>query len=88
MYKDENIKLGFSAVIYRGVFDKTDDIVAVNDRLQKYCLSKNLLFVDNSSIDASCVTLFAVGSGWIPHPPPPDLLLFKKREKFIVSGSS
>ena len=35
--------------------DKTDEILVVNDRLQKYCLSKGLLFVDNSNIDTSCL---------------------------------
>ena len=35
--------------------DKPDEIIAVKDRLQKYCLSKGLLFVDNRNIDASCL---------------------------------
>ena len=40
---------------YREDVDKTDEIVAVNDRLQVYCQSKGLLFVDNSNIDTSCL---------------------------------
>ena len=49
----DKIKLGFTSIICRKDVDKTDEITAVNDRLQKYCLSKGLLFVDNSNIDAS-----------------------------------
>ena len=55
MDKGRKIKLGFSSVIDWGDVDKKDKIVAVNDRLQKHCLSKGLLFVDNSNIDASCL---------------------------------
>ena len=55
MNNERKIKLGFSSIIYREDVDKTDEIIAVNDRLQKYCLSKGLLFVDNSNIDASCL---------------------------------
>ena len=53
MDNERKIKLGFSSIICREDVDKTDEIIAVNDRLQKYCLSKGLLFVDNSNIDAS-----------------------------------
>ena len=49
----DKIKLGFTSIICRKDVDKTDEITAVNDRFQKYCLSKGLLFVDNSNIDAS-----------------------------------
>ena len=52
---ERKIKLGFSSIICREDDDETDEITAVNDRLQKYCLSKGLLFVDNSNIDASCL---------------------------------
>ena len=38
---------------YREDVDKTDEIVAVSDRFQKYCPSKGQLFIDNSNIDAS-----------------------------------
>ena len=55
MDNERKIKLGFSSIICREDVDKTDEIIAVNDRLQKYCLSKGLLFVDNSNIDASCL---------------------------------
>ena len=63
MDNERKIKLGFSSIICREDVDKTDEIIAVNDRLQKYCLSKGLLFVDNSDIDASCLTLILVGGG-------------------------
>ena len=52
---ERKIKLGFTSTICRKDVDKTDEITAVNDRLQKYCLSKGLLFFDNSNIDASCL---------------------------------
>ena len=52
MDNERKIKLGFSSIIGWHDVDKTDDIVAVNDRLHKYCLSKSLLIV-NSNIDAS-----------------------------------
>ena len=55
MDNERKIKLGFSSIICREDVDKTDEIIAANDRLQKYCLSKGLLFVDNSNIDASCL---------------------------------
>ena len=45
-----------SSIICREDVDKTDEIIAVNDRiLQKFRLSKGLLFVDNSNMDASCL---------------------------------
>ena len=53
MDNERKIKLGFSSIICREDVDKTDEIIAVNDRLQKYCLSKGLLFDDSSNIDAS-----------------------------------
>ena len=55
MDNERKIKLGFYSIIGREDPDKTDEIVTVNDRLLKYCLSKGLLFVDNSNIDASCL---------------------------------
>ena len=48
--------MSFSSAIGPGVVDKTDEIVAVNDRLEKFCLSKGLLCVDNSNINASCLS--------------------------------
>ena len=49
------IKLGFSLIVGWENIDKTDEIVAVNDRLQKYCPNKGLLLVDNSNINAPCL---------------------------------
>ena len=57
MDKERKIKLGFFSIICREDVDKTDEIIAVNDRLQKYCLSKGLLFVDNSNINVSCLNI-------------------------------
>ena len=42
---ERKIKLGFSSIIGWEDVDKTDEIVTFNDRLQKYCLSKGLLFL-------------------------------------------
>ena len=53
MDNERKIKLGFSSIIDREDVDKTDGIVAVNNRLQKYYLRKGLLFVDNSTIDGT-----------------------------------
>ena len=55
MDNERKIKLDFYSIIGREDPDKTDEIVTVNDRLLKYCLSKGLLFVDNSNVDASCL---------------------------------
>ena len=54
MEKERKTKLGFSSIIGREDVDKTDEIVAASDRLQKYCMSKWFLFVHNSNIDAFC----------------------------------
>ena len=40
---DRKIKLGFSSIICWEDIDTTDEIIAVNDRLQKYCLRKGFL---------------------------------------------
>ena len=40
MDNERKIKLRFSSIICREDDDKTDEILAVNDRLQKYCLGK------------------------------------------------
>ena len=53
MDNERKIKLGFSSIIDREDVDKTDGIVAVNNRLPKYYLRKGLLFVDNSTIDGT-----------------------------------
>ena len=55
MDNERKIKLDFSLIIGRENVGKTDEIVAVNDKLQKYYLSKGLLLADNSNIDASCL---------------------------------
>ena len=55
MDNERKMKLGFSSVIGRDDVDKSDEIVAANDRLRNYCLSKGLLFVDNRNIDVSCL---------------------------------
>ena len=57
MDNERKIKLGFSSIICREDVDKTDENIAANDRLQKYCLSKGLLFVDNSNINVSCLNI-------------------------------
>ena len=55
MDKERKFKLGFSSIIGRGKVNKKDEIVAVNDRLQKCCLSNGLNNIDNTNIDASCL---------------------------------
>ena len=68
MDNERKIKMCFFSIICREDVDKTDEIIAVNDSLQKYCLSKGLLFVDNSDIDASCLTLILGGCNFTPTP--------------------
>ena len=55
MDNEEKIKLFYFSITCRKDVDKTDEIIAANGRLQKYCLSKGFLFIDNSNIDASCL---------------------------------
>ena len=40
MDTERKIKFGFSSIICREDVDKTHEIIAVNGRIQKYCLSK------------------------------------------------
>ena len=49
------VKLRLFSIIDWGDIDKTDEIVAVNDRSEKNCLCKALLSLDNRNIDASCL---------------------------------
>ena len=44
------VKLRLFSIIDWGDIDKTDEIVAVNDRSEKHCLGKALLSIDNSNI--------------------------------------
>ena len=55
MDNKRKIKLAFPSIIGWDDVDNSDEIVAVNDRIREYCLSKGLLFVDNSNINASCL---------------------------------
>ena len=71
MDNERKIKLGYSSIIGRQDVDKTDEIAAANDRLQKYCLSKGLVFVDNSNIDKS--------------KQPTDIVSCKKQRNLVVS---
>ena len=50
MDNERKIKSGFSSIICWEGVGKTDEIIAVNDRLQKYCLSNGLL-VDNTCLN-------------------------------------
>ena len=50
------IKLGFSGIVARGNVNKEEDIVSTNNRLEKYCKENEFFFIDNSNIDASCLT--------------------------------
>ena len=49
---DRKNKFGFLASINCSDVDKTDEFLIVNGTLQKYCLGKGLLFVDNNNVDA------------------------------------
>ena len=55
-----NIQLGFSSIVQRADKDYSKEIKDINSRLLGkdillYCLGKDLIFVDNSNIDESCL---------------------------------
>ena len=35
--------------------DSNDDIAEINEKLQRFCNSKGLSFIDNNNIDRSCL---------------------------------
>ena len=60
MDSTRNIQLGFSGIVQRADKDYSKEIKDINTRLLGkdillYCLGKDLIFVDNSNIDESCL---------------------------------
>ena len=51
-----NIQFGFSSIVRRADKDYSKEIKDINTRLKSYCLGKDLIFVDNSNIDESCLS--------------------------------
>ena len=50
-----HLKLSFSSLIKRYHQDFNDDIANINEKLQRFCNSKGLSFIDNNNIDRSCL---------------------------------
>ena len=51
-----NIQFGFSSIVRRAEKDYSKEIKDINTRLKSYYLGKDLIFVDNSNIDESCLS--------------------------------
>ena len=52
----ENIpQIVISSIIKRYDEDYNEEIQSINDKLQRFCTSKGLSFIDNSNIDKSCL---------------------------------
>ena len=48
-------KVVISSLIKRYDQDVNDDIANINEKLQRFCNSKGLSFIDNSNIDRTCL---------------------------------
>ena len=44
-----------SSIIKRYDQDYNEEIQSINDKLQRFCTSKGLSYIDNSNIDKSCL---------------------------------
>ena len=53
--KDQPVKIPFSSIINREDEDFTYKINNVNNKLKNYCNATGMNFIDNSSIDGSCL---------------------------------
>ena len=51
------IKLGFYGIVARGDINKEENMVSTNNRLGKYCKGNEFFFINNSNINAVCLTL-------------------------------
>ena len=51
----ENIHIGFSSIIHRSDKDFSKKISELNIRLNEYCLGRGFVYVDNGSINESCL---------------------------------
>ena len=50
-----HLKLSLSSLIKRYHQDFNDDIANINEKLQRFCNSQGLSFIDNNNIDRSCL---------------------------------
>ena len=50
-----NIEVIISGLIHRQDHEENDEIASVNNQLESYCSSKNLLFVKNDNMKSSCL---------------------------------
>ena len=53
--KQNRPKVVISSLIKRYDQDVNDDIANINEKLQRFCNSKGLSFIDNSNIDRTCL---------------------------------
>ena len=51
------IKLGFYCIVARGDINKEENMVSTNNRFGKYCKGNEFFFINDSNIDAICLTL-------------------------------
>ena len=50
-----NIEVIISGLIHREDREENDEIASINNQLESYCNSKNLLFVNNNNMESSCL---------------------------------
>ena len=49
------LQVAISSIIQRYDQDYNEEIQSINDKLQRFCTSKGLSFIDNNNIDKSCL---------------------------------
>ena len=51
----ENIQIGFSKIMHRSDKDISKEISELNVKLKKYSLGRGFVYIDNDSINESCL---------------------------------
>ena len=75
-----NIQLGFSSIVQRTDKYYSKEIKEINTRLNRYFLGNGLIFIDNGSIDESCLNNSKLHLGEKRH-------AITYREFFMISRS-
>ena len=50
-----DIQVIISGLMHREDLEVNDEIVSINNQLESYCNSKNVLFVNNNNMKSSCL---------------------------------
>ena len=50
-----DIQVLISGLMHREDLEVNDEIVSINNQLESYCNSKNVLFVNNNNMKSSCL---------------------------------